>query len=83
MLFRALLDAMDRWASEGTEPPASRIPERGDGTLVGMDEWRAAVPRHSGHRYAARAERAAAPTTSGRGPEEGVQSTLPPEVVGP
>ncbi len=26
MLFRALLDAMDRWATDGTPPPPSRIP---------------------------------------------------------
>lgn len=30
----ALLVAMDKWVSEGTEPPASRIPRVADGTLV-------------------------------------------------
>lgn len=44
MLARALLDALDRWASDGTEPPASRVPRRADGTLVGADEWRAQFP---------------------------------------
>ncbi|MEK9725166.1 MAG: alpha/beta hydrolase domain-containing protein [Rhodospirillaceae bacterium] len=44
MLFRALLDAMDAWATDGTPPPDSRVPRRADGTLVTADEWRAAFP---------------------------------------
>jgi hypothetical protein len=43
-LFRAALDAMDRWASHGTPPPPSRIPTRADGTLVSMAEWRGRFP---------------------------------------
>jgi len=34
MLFRAMMDAMDRWATDGTPPPDSRVPKRADGTLV-------------------------------------------------
>jgi hypothetical protein len=48
MLFRALLDAMDAWASSGTPPPASRIPRRADGTLITMQEWLASFPRIPG-----------------------------------
>ena len=44
MLFRAMLDAMDRWASGGTPPPDSRIPTRANGTLVTIDEWRGQFP---------------------------------------
>ncbi|MBN8908329.1 MAG: hypothetical protein J0H99_17245, partial [Rhodospirillales bacterium] len=33
-LFRAMLDAMDAWATDGTPPPDSRIPTRASGTLV-------------------------------------------------
>jgi len=44
MLFRAMLDAMDRWATDGTPPPASRVPTRADGTLVGIAEWRSRFP---------------------------------------
>jgi len=44
MLFRAMLDAMDRWATDGTPPPASRIPTRADGTLATIDEWRSKFP---------------------------------------
>ena len=44
MLFRAMLDALDAWATHGTEPPASRIPRRADGTLVGFGEWNSQFP---------------------------------------
>ena len=43
-LFRAMIDAMDRWASDGIAPPESRIPRRADGTLVGIEEWRRQFP---------------------------------------
>ena len=39
MLFRAMLDALDAWASHGVAPPDSRIPRRADGTLVTVAEW--------------------------------------------
>ncbi len=44
MLFRAMLDAMDRWASDGTPPPDSRIPTRSDGTLVDFSQWQEQFP---------------------------------------
>jgi hypothetical protein len=44
MLFRALLDAMDAWATRGEAPPPSRIPLRADGTLVSGETWRAQFP---------------------------------------
>lgn len=44
MLFRALLDAMDAWATAGTLPPPSRVPRRSDGTLVPFEDWRCAFP---------------------------------------
>jgi hypothetical protein len=44
MLFRAMLDAMDRWATDGTPPPESRMPRRADGTLVPMEDWRRQFP---------------------------------------
>ncbi|MGH7154839.1 MAG: alpha/beta hydrolase domain-containing protein, partial [Acetobacteraceae bacterium] len=43
-LFRSMLDAMDRWATDGTPPPPSRIPSRREGTLVGIEEWRRQFP---------------------------------------
>jgi hypothetical protein len=44
MLFRATIDAMDRWATKGVAPPESRIPRRADGTLVDFEEWRRQFP---------------------------------------
>lgn len=44
MLFRAMLDALDAWATDGTPPPESRVPRRADGTLATMAEWRARFP---------------------------------------
>ena len=44
MLFRAMIEAMDRWATTGAVPPDSRIPRRADGTLVTIDEWRRQFP---------------------------------------
>jgi hypothetical protein len=44
MFFRANLDAMDRWATDGTAPSPSRVPMRADGTLVAIEEWRRQFP---------------------------------------
>jgi hypothetical protein len=44
MLFRALLDAMDRWATDGVAPPASLVPTRADGTLLNYPRWRRQFP---------------------------------------
>ena len=49
MFFRAFLDAMDAWATEGTPPPASCMPTKKDGTLVSYDEWREQFPSIPGH----------------------------------
>ena len=82
MLLRALLDAMDKWASDGIAPPASRIPRRGDGGLVGLDEWRKQFPAIPG--VAAPRGPSALPLYDfGPEAESGIQSTLPPEVVDP
>ena len=48
MLLRAMLDALDAWATHGTEPPASRIPRREDGTLVEFETWQSQFPRIPG-----------------------------------
>lgn len=44
MLFRGALDAMNAWATDGTPPPASRVPRRADGTLVDAATWRKRFP---------------------------------------
>ncbi len=43
-VLRALLTLLDRWASDGTPPPSSRIPRRTDGTLATAEEARARFP---------------------------------------
>ena len=48
MLFRAMLDALDAWATDGTPPPKSRIPKRSEGTLVTAEEWRGQFPEIPG-----------------------------------
>jgi len=48
MLFRAIIEAMDRWATTGAAPPESRIPRRADGTLVMVEEWRREFPQIPG-----------------------------------
>ena len=60
MLFRALLDAMDRWASAGVGPPASRIPKVPRWQPSRHGRMAHAVPRHSRGRHPARAQRVAA-----------------------
>jgi hypothetical protein len=44
-LFRSLLDHLDRWATDGTPPPPSRVPRRTDGSLTSMADWRGSFPR--------------------------------------
>jgi hypothetical protein len=48
MLFRAMIDAMDRWATAGTAPPESRIPRSVDGSLVAIEQWRRQFPEIPG-----------------------------------
>jgi Alpha/beta hydrolase domain len=43
-LLRALLDALDAWATDGTPPPESRVPRRADGTLVTAEAVRQVFP---------------------------------------
>jgi hypothetical protein len=48
MLFRAMIDAMDHWATAGVAPPESRVPRCVDGTLVTTEEWRRQFPEIPG-----------------------------------
>ena len=45
-LMRAALVNLDRWVSEGVEPPPSAFPRLADGTAVTPDDGAGAVPRH-------------------------------------
>ncbi|HSS63669.1 MAG TPA: alpha/beta hydrolase domain-containing protein [Gammaproteobacteria bacterium] len=82
MLFRAMLDAMDRWASEGKPPPPSRVPRRADGTLVSFEEWRERFPKIPGLMLPLGPNRL---PLLDYGPEadKGIISKEPPKVVDP
>ena len=80
MLFRAVLDALDAWATHGTEPPASRIPRRSDGTLVEFEAWKSQFPGIPGVMIPSGAN--ALPLYDfGPGFESGLLTREPPEVV--
>ena len=46
--LRALVVALDEWADKGVDPPPSNYPRLEDGTLVPLDEARAAFPKIPG-----------------------------------
>ena len=46
--FRAVLDRLDAWASDGVPPPPSLYPKRAEGTLVTVEDWRATFPEIPG-----------------------------------
>lgn len=43
-MLRAILDALDQWATHGILPPDSRIPRRADGTMVPVSVARTQFP---------------------------------------
>lgn len=49
--MRALLHALDRWVSDGIEPPASQFPSRADGTLIDLETSIAKFPDVPGVNY--------------------------------
>ena len=78
--YRAMLDAMDRWATDGTAPPASRIPTRAGGTLVTAEEWRRQFPSIAGTELPAGPNRFRL-LDYGPGAVNGVHARQPPKVV--
>jgi hypothetical protein len=80
---RALLVAMDAWADRGIEPPRSRIPRVQNGTLVTLDEARAAFPAIPGVEFPSVLNELELLDFGGEfGPEGGRLSVHPP-LVGP
>lgn len=80
MLFRAHLDALDKWASEGVEPPPSRVPRVSDGTLVPYGKWREQHPGIPGARIPQEPNQL---PYMDFGPEEsaGILAKEPPDVI--
>ena len=79
MLFRAMLDSLDRWATDGTPPPPSRYPKRADGTLVTMEQWRQQFPAIPGHAIPREPNRLAL-YDYGPSARDGVLTVIPPDV---
>jgi hypothetical protein len=81
-VLRALLVAMDQWVTVGTEPPASRLPHVGDGTLVPpLPQDRQGFPKIPGVKYNGRMHTG---DLFDYGPkfDEGLLTILPPRIVG-
>ena len=82
-VLRALLVALDRWVTDGEEPPPSVVPRIADGTLVGLDAWKRQFPRTAG---SALPEALYTPRRLDSGPRwrtEGIADHVPPRVGPP
>jgi hypothetical protein len=81
-LLRADLVNLDRWVSEGTEPPPSAVPRLADGTAVAAETLRGAFEPIPGVRFPDRIGR---PVRLDFGPdvERGIVAHLPPKVGAP
>jgi hypothetical protein len=80
MLFRAMLDAMDAWATNDTPPPDNRIPKRSDGTLVDFQTWKSKFPNIPGSSIPDGLN-ALSHFDYGADPETGVLPKMPPELI--
>lgn len=81
-ICRALLDALDKWAKDGTKPPDSVYPKIAERTLVGWKQSSSGFPSIPGVRYPTVIQQ---PSFLYLGPEfntKGIITLNPPEVVG-
>jgi hypothetical protein len=79
-LLRAALVNLDRWVSDGAEPPPSAFPRLADGTAVTAESTAAVFTAIPGVRFP---DRIARPTRLDFGPalaDKGITSDLPPKV---
>ena len=81
-LLRAALVNLDRWVSDGTEPPVSTVPRLADGTAVMAEQTRKVFESIPGATFPDRISR---PVRLDFGPdvERGIVSSLPPKVGAP
>src|SRR5262249_43673738 len=80
--LRALLDALDAWVKDGTEPPTSVYPRLDKGTLVGWRQKESGFPAIPGVRYPEVIQR---PSALDHGEEfrtKGILSVHPPRILG-
>ena len=81
-VLRALLVAMDKWVSSGTEPPASRLPHVADGTLVPpLPQTEQGFPAIPGIKYNGRMHTGDL-LDYGPQSERGILTILPPRLIG-
>jgi len=80
-LLRAALASLDRWVSDGVEPPASAVPRLADGSAVAAEATREVYARIPGARFPDRVSR---PVRLDFGPrvDQGVVE-LPPKIGAP
>jgi len=78
-LMRAMLVNLDRWVSDGVEPPPSAVPRLADGTAVTAESTRARFAAIPGVRFP---DRFARPARLDFGPEaaRGIAGELPPKI---
>ena len=81
-LMRAMLVNVDRWVSDGVEPPPNAVPRVADGTAVTPESTRATFARIPGVRFP---DRHARVPRLDFGPElaRGIASQLPPKAGAP
>lgn len=79
-VLRALLVALDRWASEAVEPPPSKHPRIDDGTLVDLQTYRRAFPKIPGVEPPKTYHRPLRLDFGPRWESEGIADRVPPKV---
>ncbi len=81
-LLRAVLANLDRWVTDGVEPPPSAVPRLADGTGVAAETTRPSFTRIPGARFPDRIER---PRRLDFGPDvaRGIVHELPPKIGAP
>jgi hypothetical protein len=82
-VLRALLVALDEWASRGVPPPESRYPRIKDGTLVSVDEFRASFPKMPGVQSPTACYTPLRLDFGPRWEKEGVADIVPPKIGRP
>ncbi|MEX0729116.1 MAG: alpha/beta hydrolase domain-containing protein [Planctomycetaceae bacterium] len=82
-ILRAMLVHLDRWVSEDVEPPESRYPRLGDGTLVDLDTYRQAFPTSDLFRAPEVMYRPYRLNFGPRWETEGIADIVPPQVGRP
>jgi hypothetical protein len=79
--LRALLVDLDKWVTDGKAPPPSKLPRRGDGTLVSSKQSDVGFPAIPGVKYNGRMH-TGDQFDFGPQADAGILTTLPPKMMG-